>query len=248
MKILAVLLSILPPLSCILGAWYFAPEIATFLLRHGRWLVSFFFLLSRYMETLSQVHLQPSGAAFHTAAAVGQQRQRQQDSQSQELQAQQEEFNAITDQIPVRPVSAVEGASYSVLIFAGLALAAAVLWATVNELLIQPREYTCFNLALEKLREDPRVTVRLGTPISGYGADSRNRAARQRIAHRDYTDAAGVEHIQVQFHARGPSGKARVTADMYQDDSKQWQYSFLFVDVDAPVPQRVILVGPQYSQ
>ena len=48
---------------------------------------------------------------------------------------------------------------------------------------------------------------------------------------------------QVQFHARGPSGKARVTADMYQDASKQWQYSFLFVDVDAPVPQLVVIVG-----
>lgn len=75
--------------------------------------------------------------------------------------------------------------------------AVAVLWAAVNELLIQPREYTCFNLALERLREDPRVTVRLGTPISGYGAESRNRAARQRVAHRDYTDSSGVEHIQV---------------------------------------------------
>lgn len=54
--------------------------------------------------------------------------------------------------------------------------------------------------------------------------------------------------LQVQFHARGPSGKARVTADMYQDSSKQWQYAFLFVDVDAPVPQRVVIVGPQYGQ
>lgn len=57
----------------------------------------------------------------------------------------------------------------------------------------------------------------------------------------------GLSRVQVQFHARGPSGKARVTADMYQDGSKQWQYSFLFVDVDAPVPQRVAIVGPQYS-
>ena len=36
--------------------------------------------------------------------------------------------------------------------FAGLAVAAAVLWAAVNELLIQPVEYTCYNLALEKAR------------------------------------------------------------------------------------------------
>ena len=79
------------------------------------------------------------------------------------------------------------------------ARAAAVVWAVVNELLIQPREYTCFNITLEKLRNDPRVTVRLGTPISGYGQESRNRQARQRIPHRVYTDPNGVEHTQVRY-------------------------------------------------
>ena len=76
-------------------------------------------------------------------------------------------------------------------------MAAAVLWAAVNELLIQPVEYTCFNLALEKIKGDPRATVRLGTPIAAYGQESRNRAARQRIPHRAYSDASGLEHHQV---------------------------------------------------
>lgn len=75
--------------------------------------------------------------------------------------------------------------------------AAAVVWAVVNELLIQPREYTCFNLTLERLRDDSRVTVRLGTPVSGYGQESRNRQARQRIPHRTFVDQDGVEHTQV---------------------------------------------------
>lgn len=75
--------------------------------------------------------------------------------------------------------------------------AAAVVWAVVNELLIQPREYTCFNLTLKKLQDDPRVTIRLGTPISGYGQESRNRQARQRIPHRTFVDQNGVEHTQV---------------------------------------------------
>ena len=35
---------------------------------------------------------------------------------------------------------------------AGLAVAGAVLWAAANELLIQPKEYTCYNLALERIR------------------------------------------------------------------------------------------------
>lgn len=43
------------------------------------------------------------------------------------------------------------------------------------------------------------MTVRLGTPISGYGQESRNRAARQRIPHRAYTDSDGVEHHHVSW-------------------------------------------------
>ena len=76
-------------------------------------------------------------------------------------------------------------------------VAAAVIWAVVNELLIQPLEYTCFNHTLKLLQDDPRVTVRLGTPVSGYGQESRNRQARQRIPHRIYKDAQGTEKVLV---------------------------------------------------
>ena len=73
----------------------------------------------------------------------------------------------------------------------------AVLWAVVNELLIQPREYTAFNLSLQKLRDDPRIMVMIGTPISGYGQETHNRAARQRIPHKIYSDDRNREHVQV---------------------------------------------------
>lgn len=52
--------------------------------------------------------------------------------------------------------------------------------------------------------------------------------------------------MQVQFFARGPSGNARVSAEMYLDEKKEWQYAFLFLEVDSPVPQRVVLVEPKY--
>lgn len=126
-----------------------------------------------------------------------------------------DEFDQITDKhIPQRPMGAVEGASYTLVIVggkclscvmfvccvpckafalsagacalddadsvlpycvqglaevkhqnqvavnAGLAVAGAVLWAAANELLIQPKEYTCFNLALERIR----CSFRSGSP------------------------------------------------------------------------------------
>ena len=79
--------------------------------------------------------------------------------------------------------------------------------------------------------------------MSAYGTESRNRAARQRIPHRVFNDAEGREHVQLQFHMRGPSGRAVVNADMYQEGG-QWRYNFLYLNVESPVPQQVVLVRP----
>jgi mitochondrial import inner membrane translocase subunit TIM21 len=159
------------------------------------------------------------------------------------LVAQEEEFSAITDKIPQRPVSVVEGTSYTLVIVAALGFAAAVIYAALNELLFSPKEYQAFNAALSRVQDDPRVGVRLGSPLSAYGTESRNRAARQRIPHRLYVDAEGREHVQLQFHLKGPAGRATVNADMYKDGG-QWRYNFLYLDVESPVPQQVVLVRP----
>jgi hypothetical protein len=45
-----------------------------------------------------------------------------------------------------------------------------------------------------------QVTVRIGRPITGYGSESRNRAARQRIRHNITKDEDGEEHVQVSYY------------------------------------------------
>lgn len=154
-----------------------------------------------------------------------------------------EEFSAITDKIPQRPVSVAEGTSYSVVIIAALGFAAAVIYAAGKELLFSPKEYQCYTISVERLKQDPRVTVRLGSPISAYGTESQNRAARQRIPHRVYNDTHGREHVQLQFQLRGPSGRATVNADMYLEEGN-WRYYFLYLDVQSPLKQEVVLVSP----
>jgi import inner membrane translocase subunit TIM21 len=154
-----------------------------------------------------------------------------------------EEFSAITDKIPQRPITVVEGTSYTLVIIAALGFAAAVIYAALNELIFSPKEYQCYTHTLERIKDDPRITVRLGSPISAYGTESRNRAARQRIPHRVYDDSEGREHVQLQFHMRGPSGRATVNADMYKDGS-QWRYHFLYLNVESPIQQQVVLVRP----
>ena len=46
-----------------------------------------------------------------------------------------------------------------------------------------------------------QVTARIGYPITGYGNESRNRAARQRIPNRVWTDEDGVEHVEVLYYS-----------------------------------------------
>ena len=54
-----------------------------------------------------------------------------------------------------------------------LCCAAAILWTAGKELLGTPPEQAVFNQALERLKEDPRITLSLGTPITGaWGSGS----------------------------------------------------------------------------
>jgi import inner membrane translocase subunit TIM21 len=121
--------------------------------------------------------------------------------QNKGISKQQEEdpFDSLTDKIPERPVTVAEGASYSLVILAGLAVAAAAAYAVFKELIFQPREYKIFGKALERVQHDNQVTVRLGSPITGYGQETRNRAARQRISHRTFTDEDGIERVEVRY-------------------------------------------------
>ncbi|KAH9317903.1 hypothetical protein KI387_019672, partial [Taxus chinensis] len=56
--------------------------------------------------------------------------------------------------------------------------------------------YKIFGKALKRIQNDSQVKVRIGSPITGYGQESRNRAARQRIQHRTWTDEDRVERVE----------------------------------------------------
>ncbi|RXH87188.1 hypothetical protein DVH24_028688 [Malus domestica] len=105
-------------------------------------------------------------------------------------------FDAPTYNIPEKPVTFVEGASYSLVILAGLGIAVAAGYAVFKELIFEPKEYKIFNKALKRIQDDAQVRMRVGYPITGYGQESRNRAARQRIPNRVWHDEEGVEHVE----------------------------------------------------
>ncbi|XP_030477294.2 probable mitochondrial import inner membrane translocase subunit TIM21 [Syzygium oleosum] len=151
-------------------------------------------------------------------------------------------FDAPTYNIPEKPVTFVEGASYSLIILAGLGIAAAAAYGVFNELIFQPKEYKIFNMALKRIQDDSQVRIRIGSPITGYGQESRNRAARQRIPHRVWTDEDGVEHIEVNFYIRGPHGAGKVFCRMFKDKvEKQWKFTSLIVQIMSPSPAQLLL-------
>ncbi|XP_076923177.1 putative mitochondrial import inner membrane translocase subunit TIM21 [Bidens hawaiensis] len=150
-------------------------------------------------------------------------------------------FDAPTYNIPEKPMTFTEGASYSVVILAGLGIAAAAGYGVFIELIFEPKEYKVFNKALSRIQDDSQVRVRIGSPITGYGQESRNRAARQRIPNRVWKDD-GVEHVEVQFYIRGPHGAGRVFTEMFKDqEDKQWKFMYPQVEINSPSPSRMLL-------
>lgn len=152
-----------------------------------------------------------------------------------EISTVEDPFDAPTYNIPEKPVTFTEGASYSIIILAGLAVAAAAGYAVFKELIFEPKEYKIFGKALERVQNDSQVRVRIGSPVTGYGQESRNRAARQRIPNRIWTDEDGVERVEINFYIRGPNGAGKVYTEMFKDKiDKQWKYTYLMVDISAP--------------
>lgn len=181
------------------------------------------------------------GLASQSAARL-QRQQYQEDSKGLSKQAEEDPFDSITDKIPERPVSVAEGASYSLVILAGLAVAGVAAYAVLKELIFQPKEYKIYGKALDRVQNDHQVMVRLGSPITGYGQESRNRAARQRISNRTYVDEDGVERVEVMFYIRGPQGAGKVYSEMFKDkESNDWKYTYLIVDITAPTATRLML-------
>jgi len=186
-----------------------------------------------------------------TSRQQQQQRQPAQQQQPKEefdsLELTQEKINSITDKIPQRPVGVVEGTSYTLIILAAFSVLGFFVYNFVQNFIFEAVHMTVFNQSLERLKQDPRITVRLGSDITGYGQESASRVARQQIPHQIYKDNNGVEHVRLQFHMRGSGGIGVVNVDMYKDTEGKWEYSYLIVDVrsGSSPPQRLNIISPR---
>jgi len=61
-----------------------------------------------------------------------------------------------------------------------------------------------------------QVTSRIGHPITGYGQETRNRAARQRIPSKIWTDEDGVEHVEVAYTLVSATVSASIVLNLHE--------------------------------
>ncbi|KAK9095239.1 hypothetical protein Scep_026708 [Stephania cephalantha] len=239
--------------------------------------------LCRCSQTCGMHHMLPFARSLATSSASQSSGRTPQERHGKDISTVDDPFDAPTYNIPEKPVTFAEGASYSVVILAGLGIAAAAGYAVFKELIFEPKEYKIFGKALERIQNDSQgafinnhtrlmscdkpsydvslatflgnnlisipflhlsstVRVRIGSPITGYGQESRNRAARQRIPNRTWTDEDGVERVEVNFYIRGPHGAGKVYTEMFKDkEEKQWKFTYLIVEIKSPTPAQLML-------
>ncbi|XP_027162979.1 probable mitochondrial import inner membrane translocase subunit TIM21 [Coffea eugenioides] len=189
---------------------------------------------------MSQINSNISSSARSFSSKASDSKGQNESETRKDMSTVEDPFDAPTYNIPEKPVTFVEGASYTVFILAGLGVAIAAAYAVLTELVFEPKEYKIFGKALERVQNDSQVRVRIGSPITGYGSESRNRAARQRIPNRIWTKD-GVEHVAVDFYIRGPHGAGKVYAEMFKDEDKQWKFVSLVVELTSPSRQMLLL-------
>ncbi|XP_047260870.1 probable mitochondrial import inner membrane translocase subunit TIM21 [Capsicum annuum] len=194
-------------------------------------------------QLVNTAGVNPQSSCFARSFASKASRSTQKQSEARkDVSTFEDPFDAPTYNIPEKPVTFTEGASYSLIILAGLAVAGAAAYGVFKELIFQPKEYKIFNKGLERVQNDGQVKARIGSPVTGYGSESRSRAARQRIPNRIWTDEDGVEHVEVNFYIRGPHGAGKVYTEMFQDKvDKQWKFTYLIVEIRSPTPTQLML-------
>lgn len=84
-----------------------------------------------------------------------------------------------------------------------------------------------YSKALERVRADPECVALLGSPIAGFGEQSRR--SRRHIAHYAY-EKEGEKRVRVSFHVKGDKDAGRVQVEMVQKPGEAWQYRYMFLE------------------
>ncbi|KAF9434762.1 mitochondrial import inner membrane translocase subunit tim21 [Entomortierella beljakovae] len=149
---------------------------------------------------------------------------------------------------PEKVVTATKTTTNYAVVGVGVVLVASIGYAIVSELFGSNSDTHIFGDALEKVRNNEKLTDILGTPIKGHGEASSSKRRRNRRIHSQVVlDAGNKEHLLMRFYVEGPDGEGTAHLEMVKDQRNNWEYKYLFVDIPGGV-RRAERVFVEYNK
>uniref|UniRef100_A0A2M4AXP1 Mitochondrial import inner membrane translocase subunit Tim21 n=1 Tax=Anopheles triannulatus TaxID=58253 RepID=A0A2M4AXP1_9DIPT len=175
-------------------------------------------------------------------------RAEQQKSSSKSLSAGTDRTDVSTDVRPLgeRVKENTKTASYMGVIMLGVGVTGLLFYVIFWELFSSDSPNNIYSEALERVKEEPRVRDALGSPIKGFGEESR-RGRRTHVAHTKYVKD-GVEYIRMQFYIQGIRNKGTVHLEKRKTESGSFEYRYLFVQLDYNRQNPIILEDNRLQQ
>ncbi|RZF46067.1 hypothetical protein LSTR_LSTR004780 [Laodelphax striatellus] len=136
-------------------------------------------------------------------------------------------------------------ASYLGVILAGVGVTGLIFHTVFKELFSKKSPNNIYSQVLERCRNDPRLQYELGSPIKGYGEETR-RGRRRHVSHVIY-EKDGVEHLRMKFYIEGLRKKATVHLEMIEDENGEYIFRYLFVELDDFGRAAIVLEDNRYG-
>ncbi|XP_064466970.1 mitochondrial import inner membrane translocase subunit Tim21-like [Ornithodoros turicata] len=130
-------------------------------------------------------------------------------------------------------------ASYLGVILAGLSVTGLMFYAIFRELFSGRSPNSVYTRALERCRSNTSVLAAFGEPLQGHG-ETTARGRRRHVSHVEYIKD-GINHMRMKFYIKGPHKSGTVHLEVRENAHKQYEYRYLFVDVDGPTRRTIVL-------
>ncbi|KAF2892349.1 hypothetical protein ILUMI_13825 [Ignelater luminosus] len=130
-------------------------------------------------------------------------------------------------------------ASYLGVILLGVGVTGALFYAVFNELFSSKSPNNVYTKAAKRCLNDPRIQDSLGQPITTYGEETR-RGRRQHVSHLKY-EKNGKRYLRMRFYLQGSFRKGTVQLEMMENESGNYEYRYLFVEIDDLLRSTIVL-------
>ncbi|KAK6623655.1 hypothetical protein RUM43_009507 [Polyplax serrata] len=119
---------------------------------------------------------------------------------------------------------------YSGIIAFGLGLTGIIFYTILKELFSRNSANNIYSKALDRCLKNDKVLLSLGEPIKAFGEEN----ARGRRHHTNHLFYAkdGVNYLRMKFFIKGSRKRATVHLEMKENDSRNFEYRYLFVQLD----------------